>query len=254
MSVGAQQSPAVSDWELAKESLRQPYPVPLTMVLLLALVPFYIFIASWLQTRVMHIPAVAWDYRLPLVPGWAIIYGALYSFLILLPILAVRQADLVRRMFAAYLFVWVVAFVSFWLYPTAAPRPAHVSHTGFAAWGLLRLYDFDPPYNCFPSLHVAHSFVSAFAVYRVRRGVGIFSGFVACLVAISTLLTKQHYLADVIAGALLAAFAYWLFLWSHPRFSIEQGDFRVAPFFARAVLGVSALEVLGAWVFYLFRR
>jgi hypothetical protein len=39
--------------------------------------------------------------------------------------------------------------------------------------GLRFLYSSDPPYNCFPSLHAAHSFVSALTCYRVHRGVGI---------------------------------------------------------------------------------
>lgn len=35
--------------------------------------------------------------------------------------------------------------------------------------GLRALYSPDPPYNCFTSLHVAHSFVSALTSYRVHR-------------------------------------------------------------------------------------
>jgi hypothetical protein len=37
-------------------------------------------------------------------------------------------------------------------------------------WGLRFLYDADPPYHCFPSLHVARSFVSALTCYRAGCG------------------------------------------------------------------------------------
>src|SRR2546422_643919 len=80
------------------------------------------------------------------------------------------------------------------VYPTMPPRPARVIGEGFAVWGLRFLYSADPPYNCFPSLHVAHSFVSALTCYRVHRGVGIAAALCASLIGVSTLYTKQHYI------------------------------------------------------------
>ena len=91
----------------------------------------------------------------------------------------------------------------FLLYPTRAPRPADVIGEGFGVWGLRLLYQMDPPYNCFPSIHVAHSFVSALTCYRVNRRVGIGAGLCASIVSVSTLFTKQHYVIDLPAGALL---------------------------------------------------
>ena len=73
---------------------------------------------------------------------------------------------------------------------------------GFAAWSLRLLYDIDTPYGCFPSLHVAWAFVSALTCYRVHAGVGWVAAGWATLIAVSTLYTKQHYVVDVIAGAL----------------------------------------------------
>jgi hypothetical protein len=103
--------------------------------------------------------------------------------------------------------VWSVAYACFLLYPTIAPRPDTVPGDGFAVWGLQFLYDADPPYNCFPSIHVAHWFVSALACHRVHRTLGFVAVSFASLVAIATLLTKQHYSADVIGGKFLAVVA-----------------------------------------------
>jgi len=143
-------------WRMAARTLTRPYRVSLPMIALALLVPFYIFIAELIKGRTLHAPELPLDRALPLQPVWALIYGSLYLFLIVLPIFIVREEELIRRTLFAYLLIWITAYVCFWLYPTVAPRPLAVLGNGFAAWGLRLLYDADPPYNCFPSLHVAH--------------------------------------------------------------------------------------------------
>lgn len=240
-------------WSMVAQSLARPYRVPISMVLLVAMVPLYIFIPELYPPRTRHLPELALDRALPLVPEWALVYGALYLFLILLPILVVREDDLIRRTVYAYLLIWSVAYAFFFvLYPTAAPRPPRVVGEGFAVWGLGALYSSDPPYHCFPSLHVAHSFVSAFASGRVNRGVGIFATICAALVALSTLFTKQHYVVDVIAGVVLAFVAYVSFLARYPREWISELDRRVAPALAFCIIGVVTIAVIGCFVAYLW--
>ena len=131
-----------------------------------------------------------------------------------------------------------------------APRPAKVIGEGFVVWGLRFLYSADPPYNCFPSLHVAHSFVSALTCYRVHRGVGIAAALCAALVGLSTLFTKQHYILDVIAGILLACVAYLVFLRNYPREGIPELDRRLAPVFALGVIALTGLVFVCFWVAY----
>lgn len=232
------------------QSLTRPYPVSLPMIVLVALVPFYVFIPNLIPGRTMHIPEVAWDRLVPLQPIWAVIYGALYLCLILLPVFIVRTKELLRRTVLAYLMVWITAYIVFLVYPTAAPRPAQLIGDGFAVWGLRFLYDADPPYNCFPSLHVAHSFVSAFACYRVHRTVGITAILAAAVVGVSTLFTKQHYILDVLAGVLLAAVAYALFLRTTPDEEAAELDRRVAPAFALGTLALAGLGTAAFWVAY----
>ena len=194
-------------------SLARPYRVSVSMVVLIVLVPFYVLIPEFFPPRTRHVPELALDRAWPLVPSWAIVYGALYLFLILLPIFVIRQHELIRRTVRAYLLIWITAYVFFFVvYPTAAPRPELVTGEGFAVWGLRALYSSDPPYNCFPSIHVAHSVVSALACSRVHRRLGLVAMIAATLVAFSTLFTKQHYVLDVIAGVFLAFVAYSTFL------------------------------------------
>ena len=80
-------------WNLVAETLTRPYRLSAPMVALMALVPFYIFIAQLMPGRRLHVLELALDRVLPLQPAWALVYGALYLFLIVLPVLVVRQED-----------------------------------------------------------------------------------------------------------------------------------------------------------------
>lgn len=241
-------------WATAAESLRRPYRVTFPMALLVALIPFYVFIPEFLYGRTLHVPELALDRLIPLQPAWALVYGSLYLYVILLPVFVVRQDEQIRRTVLAYLTIWLTAYVCFLVYPTMASRPASVDGDGFLVWGLRTLYSSDPPYNCFPSLHVAHSFVSALTCRRVHRGVGIVATVCASLVAISTLFTKQHYILDVIAGIALAFAAWLLFLRTDPRDEVPELDRRAAPVLAVAILGLIALMGAGYWVAYQLSR
>lgn len=231
---GAPAVPVRGPWGDLAQSLRQPYRVPLSLVLLMMLVPLYVFIPELLPPHRWNRPASAIDAGIPLQPSWALVYGMLYLWLILLPWLVIRDEASVRRLGRAYVFVWLAAFLVFTIYPTAAMRPAHVAGSGFAAAGLRFLYDADPPYNCFPSLHVAHSFVSAFACIRAHRKLGAAAMIAATLVAFSTLFTKQHYVADVVAGVALAWLASRLFL---SAVDMTDGERLRAPRFGMVLIG-----------------
>jgi membrane-associated phospholipid phosphatase len=220
------------------------------IVSLMLLVPLYIVIAELMPGRELHVPEIALDREVPLEPAWALVYGALYLFLILLPVFVVRQEEWIRRTAYAYLAVWLTAYACFLLYPTAAPRPASVAGSGFAVWGLRFLYGADPPYNCFPSLHVAHSFVSAFASARVNRGLGVVAAIGAGLVGVSTLFTKQHYALDVLAGLLLAGAAWLVFLRGGLADAVPEADRRAAPALAAGILGILLIVAAGFWVAY----
>ncbi len=238
-------------WSMVVESLSRPYPVSMPMLVFVLLVPFYFLIGEWMPGgRAVHVPALALDRALHVEPAWALVYGSLYLFLIVLPLFVVREREHIRRTVLAYVAVWTTAYVCFLVYPTIAPRPAAVLGSGFDVWALRLLYAADPVYNCFPSLHVAHSFVSALACYRVHRKVGISAVFCAAVVAVSTLYARQHYVLDVAAGILLACVAYVVFLRGAPRGAIPEMDRRLAPVFAVGVIGLVAIVVAGFWVAY----
>jgi membrane-associated phospholipid phosphatase len=72
------------------------------------------------------------------------------------------------------------------------------------------VYAGDNPYNDFPSLHTSLSTLVAFHWFRVDRRLGIAVAIWTALIVASTVLIKQHNVADVAGGLLLAYGAYWL--------------------------------------------
>jgi membrane-associated phospholipid phosphatase len=236
--------------QMLADSLARPYPVTVPMVIFMALVPVYLFIPGALPNRPLFVPELALDRRLPVVPAWSIVYGTVYSFLIVLPVLVVRQTGHIRRLYVAYLSVWITAYGVFLFFPTVAPRPVNVVGNGFAVWGLRFLYSADPPSNCFPSLHVAHSFVSALGCYRVHRGLGVAAVFCALLVAVSTVFSKQHYILDVLAGMLLASLAYVVVLRGSRRDQVPQLDRQAAPVVAFGAAGIAGVATACLWIAY----
>ena len=234
--------------------LTRPFPLRLRVVVpavtLMALVPCYLVIAAVTRGRTLHMPELPLDRMVPLQPAWAVIYLSYFIFPFL-PVLVVRQEEQIRRTFLAWLLVWITGYVCFLLYPTILLRPANGEvGEGFFAWFLRGIYDADPPRNCFPCLHVATPFVAALSCYRVHRGVGLAAGLWASLIALSTLFTKQHYVADVIAGIALAGVAYVVFLRNSPRVPTPELDRRAAPLLMLGLIGIYALVVAGLWVAY----
>ena len=236
-----------------RRSLTRPYRVTLPMIALVSLVPLYVFIGVANIGRRHYAPFTVVDDWIPLVPAWSIIYGALYLFLIVLPVMVIWHEELIRRTVRAYLLIWLTAYAFFLIYPTVAPRPDGdiVPGAGFGAWGLRLLYDFDPNVNCFPSLHVAHSFVGAFAVWRLHARLGTIAIACAAVVGLSTLFTKQHYAVDVVAGFALAFVAHLLFLRRFDRTTASEEERRVAPAAAMFIAGGIGVWVAIAFGFYM---
>lgn len=239
-------------WRVIAQAMTRPYRVTLPMVLLVSLVPFYLFIPDLRPVEQWNAPALALDRAIPLLPSWSLVYGALYLFLIVLPILAIREEDPIRRTVHAYLLAWITAYAFFIAWPTVAPRPPGelVEGTSFGAWGLRLLYGADPPYNCFPSLHVAHSFISALALRGLHRPLGALSLGAASLVAVSTLFTKQHYVLDVVAGVALAVIAWALFLRPVRPEEAREGDRRAGPLLAALLAALLLAGLGGFWLAY----
>jgi membrane-associated phospholipid phosphatase len=237
------------EWRVVAEIMTRPQPVTVPMVLLFAILPFYLVIGAAVSGGPVHIPELPLDRDIPVAPGWSLVYGSLFLAAVL-PVLVVHQREHVDRTIRAFLWVWLVGYVCFFFYPTASSRPAQVPGDGFGDWGLRVIYSSDFRYNCLPSLHVAQCFLAALTCGRVHRGVGAVAMVWASLVAISTLFTKQHYILDVVTGVMLAYAAYAIFIRGYAREAIPQRERRYAPALALGAAGVYAIILAIFFVLY----
>ena len=160
--------------------------------------------------------SLPWDpvWRIPFVPIFILPYISAYVMpLIAFAIPYERMAF--RRMALAYAGAIVVAGAGFILVPLAPPHPADVGSGALGA--LVRMeYAIDVTRNLFPSLHVAISFLNAFAVARFLPRRRLIAFLWAGLIAASTLFVRQHFAIDV-AGGLLLAIAAWRIAFPKPR-------------------------------------
>jgi membrane-associated phospholipid phosphatase len=72
------------------------------------------------------------------------------------------------------------------------------------------IYAADQPYNDFPSLHTSLSTIIAIHWWRFDRRIGVAAAVWTALIVASTVLVKQHYLADVGGGLVLAGVTSFL--------------------------------------------
>ena len=156
-----------------------------------------------------------WEQFWPVVPAMIVPYWSIDLLFVLAPFLCTAREEVMvyrRRMG----FVIMGAALGFLLIPLrfAFARP-EVSGV-FAPW-FAALYSFDFPHNLFPSLHIALRTVLADHYVRHSRGAGrwLVHGWFS-LIGISTLLTWQHHLVDVLGGFWLAGIALHLFRHDSP--------------------------------------
>lgn len=153
------------------------------------------------------------DDRIPLVPWTIVVYFGSFLFWAVNFWIAAGLPDEQRdRFFCAQAMAEIVCMICFIALPTTLDRP---EITGNSLWEkfIRLLYGMDSADNLFPSIHCLLSWLSWIAVRKRREiplGYRCFSLIMAVAVCISTLTTRQHVVADVPAGILLAEAAYAL--------------------------------------------
>ena len=190
------------------------------------------------------------DAAFPLWSSWMIAYMMIYPTAFL-PLFVVRDPIIYRRACWAYLAVEATAFFLFVAVPvhmTLRPQITDVPAGGLFDWAVKMCYWFDPPTCCLPSLHVAVSALSAFVCLKADRTVGMGATLVAVLIAVSTLLVKQHFLADVFLGGAIAYLFY--FVWVRSAKPLEGGIQVHSRWWLLFPVGVFASIVLGAYGLY----
>ena len=152
----------------------------------------------------------AWERYWPVIPAFIVPYWSEDLLFVIAPFLCRTREELsVHR--RRIIFCIVAGCLGFLLIPLrfAFPRP-HVE--GLFAPLFAALYTFDLPHNLFPSLHIALRTLLASVFARVIAGPArwLSNGWFS-LIGISTLVTWQHHLIDVLGGFWLGLIALHLY-------------------------------------------
>lgn len=151
------------------------------------------------------------DDAIPFLPVTAWCYLPVYLAIFVIALAGFHDRRNFNRALSAFAFMMVIGLAGHLLVGAEYPRPllkapfAGVSER-FLAW----VQSIDPPGNVFPSLHVAHTSSLALFLHHENPRLGQVVIVLALVLAVSTLTTKQHFVADVLAGFALAALARWV--------------------------------------------
>ena len=150
---------------------------------------------------------LAADTKVPFVPEAILIYLTATPVL-LLSLFVLQDRRQIRSLSVAISFEIAIAGLVYALLPVAASRTPETEMSA-----IFRFADnLNLTYNSFPSLHVALSITAAVAMMVPgQKARNATLAIWAASIALSTLLTYQHSIADVVGGAVLAGSGVLLF-------------------------------------------
>jgi membrane-associated phospholipid phosphatase len=153
----------------------------------------------------MELPLYYIDRAVPILPWTFLIYLSDY----LMGLAAVVLLDDAEE-FQAYVrmafFTLALCGTIYYFCPTIYPRPDYPkSDFWILNFTMNCVRTVDSPTNCFPSLHVALTTISAWAVRRKGPKISALFFVWSIAIFISTLTTKQHYFIDILGGIGIAA-------------------------------------------------
>lgn len=160
-----------------------------------------------------HLLQTPLDKVIPFVPFFVLFYVLAYLQWGLGYFFALRHSrQLCYETLLVDLIAKTVCLICFLAFPTAIQRPQVLGTDPWSA--LVRLiYQIDLPNNLFPSLHCLTSWLLCRALWKISKlplPVKLANAVLTLLICASTLLIKQHYLPDAVAGILSVELGYWL--------------------------------------------
>lgn len=172
--------------------------------------------AKWFPSRTLQTMADSW---ISYDPRWVWVYSGLYYPMILLAALAVptwREFAFVTGCFLTLLAVQVQFFL--W-WPTAVPenwrtdnRARWIEQRGDGTWSqrfLDYVWSYDKLRNGCPSMHVSMAMMTDLTISAYWPSAAYFAWLFPVLIAISAVKTKQHFLMDIVPGAVLGAAVFY---------------------------------------------
>jgi membrane-associated phospholipid phosphatase len=199
-------TPAGADLDLRSGAHFQGYKWALGLMAAVVQSAVYFAIGYARSPRSRTLLLTSLDTSLPFWPWTVWCYLPFYAAIFVMAMVGFRSRRLFQRALVGVYATMLVGALGHLLVRAEYPRPlvsppyADLSQA-FLGW----VQGVDPPGNVFPSLHVAHTSALALVLLRDRPRLGAVAVVMALMLALSTLTTKQHFVADVVSGFAMAA-------------------------------------------------
>ena len=174
------------------------------------------FIAHFITNRVSlrhrsyHSTKTFLDDAIPFIPDMAIFYFSGF-FLANMAYFLLGSTECFLRIAIGYGMQFVVSISLYTLYPCRINRCESFIPNSPPGYLLAAFQRISKPFNSFPSMHTSFCLFSALSIWGCGlQSTGFFMIIWAVLVSLSALLTKQHHVLDVLAGATLGIGLYLL--------------------------------------------
>ena len=183
----------------------------LSGILIVGVYQFYF----WCQRNPIGAPRQfnSWlDNLIPYRPRWVWIYSCLYYPVIVYINFVVADPREFIYMATSFLVLLALQMLFFVYFPVATPdnwRELN-KNRGRSERFLAFVRRFDASSNCFPSMHVS---VATLTALHLQMAIGPWAFVFPVLIALSCIFTKQHYLIDLPAGAMLGWVSFICFQW-----------------------------------------
>ncbi len=161
------------------------------------------------------------DKRIPFWPKWVWVYSLLYYPFLLSIILTLKDFRHYALTAFSFFILLICQVLMAYTFPVKTPTHwrSYNPENSISERFLALVHSFDAGGNCFPSMHVG---VAVLASLHLVSNIGsenlylcAVTALSAVLILLSTLFTKQHYIADLPAGAALGSVVFWLFTLTH---------------------------------------
>lgn len=138
--------------------------------------------------------------------GYLLIYVCVVGIYFL-----INDEEVFKRAVKMFFALTTLHFIFFIVLPVKMMLRPEVPPEDGIIGEIVKLYYFiDRPYNCFPSLHVAYTFLGTLLLWNYKRGWAYLYLAATIIVSVSVVLVKQHYMIDVLSSFVTTAFIYWL--------------------------------------------
>jgi membrane-associated phospholipid phosphatase len=192
--------------------------IAITIVLIIGGYQFYFFAQRqrWYPARRLE---TRFDAMISYDPRWVWVYSGLYYPMILLAGGVQTTWHDYAWTVGCFLTLLAVQVPIFLFFPIEIPaswreQPAWVGTRSQQFMDVV--WSLDKLRNSMPSMHVSMATVVDLTIGRASPILGYICVIFPVLIAVSALKTKQHYVVDVVPGAVIGAFVFWFyhsFIW-----------------------------------------